>query len=614
MTRHAAQPRPASLARRGWRWLRERGPVWWAKVLGPPTAYLALALYLSSRLAADPQGRLFPGSQGADQVGAQWFLAHSAYAVAHFTDPFVTGRLNAPVGVNLAAQVTMVGVGVPLAPVTLLFGVAVTYLVLLLLSLAGTATAWYWLLAAKLRRRFPAAAVGGLFCGFSPQFIADATGRNHITLQILIPVIAWQACRLGSATHPARRGVVLGLLVAWQALIGEEVLLLTALGLAVFSAAYLAQRPRLIRLAGRYAAGLGVAALVAGALLAYPLWRQFLGPGNVHGFPLNLQVYTNYVVGYLGMPAGWAALLPGPLASVSWWAVTDLVTLGLPLVVLLAGTVAAQWRDPVVPALGAVVLVFAVLSQGATIHLGPHGDVPGPWRLVNRLPVFEVVVPFRLSLVAAVGAGLLLAYAVDGTIALVARQVRAPRHTRWRPLAAAGTAALVLVVAALLGLSAIQVRPHRLATVQATPIPRFIASGAWRPYVRGGYSLVSVPVAASNHLDGQRWSAATTIGYATPGGYFIGPGTGRDDVRFSPPATWTTALLDTVARTGQVPRLGAPERARLLADLRWWHAGLLVLGPDQANHAALQQTLDQLLGPGRPVQDVTLWDVRGRYP
>ena len=71
MTRHAAEPRAAGVVRRFRGWLRDRGPGWWAKVLGPPLAYLVLAVVLSSHLAADPQRRLFPGSQGADQVGAQ---------------------------------------------------------------------------------------------------------------------------------------------------------------------------------------------------------------------------------------------------------------------------------------------------------------------------------------------------------------------------------------------------------------------------------------------------------------------------------------------------------------------------------------------------------------
>ena len=82
--------------------------------------------------------------------------------------------------------------------------------------------------------------------------------------------------RLADGDRRVRDGVVLGLLVAWQVFIGEEALLLAALGIA---------RRRLCsssRTAGvdlrRLLPGVAIGAAVCLAVVAVPLWWQFTGP------------------------------------------------------------------------------------------------------------------------------------------------------------------------------------------------------------------------------------------------------------------------------------------------------------------------------------------------
>src|SRR5262249_27773421 len=73
--------------------------------------------------------------------------------------------------------------------------------------------------------------------------------------------------------------VILGLLVAVQLFISEELLLLTALACGVAVVVTAASEWRTIRSRLRPLLGaLGVTALVAGALTAYPIWFQFFGP------------------------------------------------------------------------------------------------------------------------------------------------------------------------------------------------------------------------------------------------------------------------------------------------------------------------------------------------
>ena len=100
---------------------------------------------------------------------------HDTRAAGPATSACVTDRLNAPDGVNLMANTTLIVLGVLLAPVTLLFGAPVTFALLVALNLAGTALAWYLLFARTLGARRLAAAVGAAFCGFAPAWSRSPT-------------------------------------------------------------------------------------------------------------------------------------------------------------------------------------------------------------------------------------------------------------------------------------------------------------------------------------------------------------------------------------------------------------------------------------------------------
>src|SRR5262249_48852252 len=108
----------------------------------------------------------------------------------------------------------------------------------------------------------------------------------HLNLVVtgLIPFIVWYLLRLRQPGTVLRAGIPLGLLVAVQIFIGEELLLLTGIGLVLLSAGYAVSRPRPARLAAKHVlAGLAVAGGIALALTGYPLWWQFTGPASYSG-------------------------------------------------------------------------------------------------------------------------------------------------------------------------------------------------------------------------------------------------------------------------------------------------------------------------------------------
>ncbi|MGY4894453.1 hypothetical protein [Micromonospora sp. CNZ286] len=551
--------------------------------------YLGLAVLLTTGQWRRPE-RLF--HQAGDQMLFEWMLARAARAVTGGENPLWSGALNAPDGVNLMANTSVLGLGVPLTPVTVVFGSQAAFLVAVTLSLAGTATAWYALLARRLVRSRAAAAVGGLFCGFAPGMVAQAGAHLHMAAQFLVPVILALVFR--PATDRVRRdGVLLGLAVAYQVFLGEEVLVFLALAAGVFAGAYaLADRAAARRLAPVVARRLGVGALVAGVLLAYPLWFQFAGPGHYRGMPFHTEGYRLDVVSFVttarqsvaGDARRAGLLSPNPTEQNSF--------LGpfLPLLAVLV--VVRLWRRPLVRALAACGLLFALLSLGSPVVVNRHDTgLPGPYRLLAGVPLLDLVVPARFALVCVPVLGVLLALALD--------RVRRGGVRTWAPWAGA-------VAAALLPLA-----PTPIRAVPVPPVPAVVSGGGWREYVPPGRTLVPVPpVTGAAVSPAMFWSARTALAFDAPGGYFIGPRSATDPAaRWGAPDRPTSLLLRRAAETGRVPPVGETERRQAVDDLRHWRAAALVQA-DSSPGDPVRATVDALVGPGRDVPGGYLWDVR----
>src|SRR5581483_4182696 len=186
-----------------------------------------------------------------------------------------THLLNAPDGVNLLSNASLIALGVIMAPVTLAFGAPVSFAIVMAANLAATGIGWYLLLARTLRLHRFGAAVGAAFAAFAPGMVSQANAHLHMTAQWLVPAMVWcviKLARVSEADRPLLRilrlGGFLGLLIAGQLFLGEEVLFLAAIALAVFCLGYAVAGPRATRRAlPGVAGGLVVAAVVAVGLL-----------------------------------------------------------------------------------------------------------------------------------------------------------------------------------------------------------------------------------------------------------------------------------------------------------------------------------------------------------
>jgi hypothetical protein len=551
-----------------------------------------LGFVVLCQLWLSPNGRVL-ASNDDDHGFFMYVMAHGERVMFHGANPLFDDRMNVPDGVNIMANTTVLALSVPFAPVTHFFGTGVSVVLLLTLGLAGTAAAWYWVLSRHLVRSRLAAWIGAAWCGFCPALIGHANGHINFVSQFVVPFIVWQVIRLREPGRIVRGGVILGLLIVLQVFINEETLLFTAISLTVFLILYAAMRWRdAVEAAGRFAAGLLVAAAVAGVLLAYPLWFQFTGPGSYQGQPFPPDEYVTDLLS-IGAYARQSLAGNGVIARQLSVSPTEENTFfGLPLLVMLVIAVVMRWRSVVARATAITALVLLIMSMGPTLQIAKRDTgIPLPFGLVSQVPIIDLVSVTRFAMVTATLVGVLLAMAADRIGAYPHRR----RVAFWIGL----TVALVPVI------------PKPLPVVTADPLPPFIAQGLWHAYVPAGRTLVTVPLPeVTTGRTGMRWAALSKLAYESPRGYFMGPADppANETGSWNAPPRFSSDLLWRVREYGQVPSINETDRAAFAADLKFWRAGVVVLVPNSRNGPQLAATLTALFGrPPQVVGGVQLW-------
>ncbi|MEU1886062.1 DUF2079 domain-containing protein [Micromonospora rifamycinica] len=571
---------------------------------------VVLAVWVTSGLWRDPDQRAITVNS-SDQALFEWLLAFGGHAVTHGENPLFTHLLNVPDGVNLAVNTSITVYAVVFAPLTYLIGPPATFLVILTLNLAATALAWYWLLSRHLVASRLAAGVGALSIAFSPGMVAHANAHLNWTAGWLVPLLVSAVFALGRPGRWRRGGLLLGLLVAVAFSIAAEGLFFTALAIAVFLAVWAlhpARRAEARAALPDFLRGLAVTALVAGVLLAYPLWLHFAGPQRFHGTGFDPVIHAEDIAAFGAYPSrslagalGWdTTLAPNPTEENSFF--------GLPLLLLAVVCFGWLWRraDPgrraTLTALGVTAVVFAVLSWGPLAQW--NGRRTGqllPFGALDDLPVVNAALPSRLALVVAPVIGVLLAYTIDRL-----RTTRPGRAAAWAWGAGFAAALLPLL-------------PTPLLTSVRPPVPEFVTAGTWRQYVSPGGVLTPIPLTLDVTPDGQRWQAYALAHrqgeFRLPAGFFLGPGGPDGRGRIGPPPRTFDTLMDQAGRTGLVPIVTEGSIRLSRADLRYWGVEAVVL-PDEVHGAkydldedALRRTATALLGEPRRVDDVWLWTV-----
>jgi len=572
----------------------------WRDVLAVVT-FIAVALYVTSPLWLNLDHEMRDDPQ--DQAFFEWMLAHGARVITDGVYPFFSDRMNYPDGVNMMANTSVLAVSLPLTPVTLLFGPHVSFNVFLTLALALTGISWYFVLSRQFVSSRLAAWIGAMFCAFAPSMMAHAGGHPNIVSQFLIPLIIWRtlALRHGKAL---RNGLILGGLLVWQAFINLEILFMAAVGLGIFCAVLgISRRRRHPGEARAFLPGVVVAAASALAVLAYPLSVQFFGPQSYQGlaqFVKNFGTDLGSFTAYSSHSVAGNEAVAGRLAQNS---AEQNSFFGWGLVILFFGLLVWMRRQIAVVTLGAVAVLFAAMSLGPRIFLnGINTGIPGLWAVLQHVPVLDSAVPTRWSMAIAPVVGVVLALGVQKAIALVRAQPAARGPVRVAMIAAVAMALVPLA-------------PTPVQSTPMTPIPAFVTSGAWKPYVADGHSVVTLPLPSSGYPAPLRWSAMTGLDMRIAGAYALLPtqsAVNPDDhsATFGPPWRPTSGLMESIKVGNPIPEITDTRREMTLADLRYWKAGVVVLAP-QTRDIEMLRAMTGMLG-FEPTWNggAWIWDVR----
>jgi len=485
-----------------------------ARELTVLAAYLTAGTAVTWPRVATGPGRVPTVRDISSYVWALWWVAHQAI---HLANPFFTGSMAAPAGIQLGYNTTMPLLGVVLAPVTLTAGPAAAFW-LITIVLPGL-LCYVMYRTARLWLARPGAIAAGALYGLAAMLDWQVWFHLNIAAGMLtLPAALGTAVRLRRSGRP-RDAVLLGLVLGVSVLINQETALLagaTAGAVLIYGAVLagsLARGPlrgatfppradvapssrrqrSSVQAAPRPFRSLAVAglAMAVALVVASPqliAMAQQARSGGAFARPAELAgtylLYGAQLPGLFGPSPrlgsfGLAALASGyhyPEAAEGVPAFGLALTLaalaGLILSVRRGGR--APWRRSTAWLLAAGWLGSAALALGPTLHLGQRTYIPlaqtwhgvqvslaMPYTWLIRVPGLSAFREAdRLALAGLAAAALLAGFAADR----LAAAIRERRVQASAPLAAA--AALAVVAVLEMGWSGF---PHRTTIPTAYP-------------------------------------------------------------------------------------------------------------------------------------------------
>lgn len=410
------------------RWIPSRPAVrsWFTDSRLEWLLFLAVCVLLSvltyGRLVGDMGHRVF-ASNDDSSLFIFWF-AHAADAVLSWIglgsgelNLLYSNSMNYPAGVNGGWNTSVMGLAVPLVPVTLIWGPVVAYNVAIMCAPVACALSTAWA-AAQLVSRRPAF-VAGIAYGFSTYVIAQSAGHLNLAFAVLPPLVVGFVERL--VTGRGRtwvNAVVLGCAVGWQFYLSNELLAHTFLMTVVFLLATVALRWTEVREGARRIAVGGAGAVGVAVVCGLPLLiTMFALPGKPEGPIRPHGIWNNDLLDPV-TPGKFTLISAGreiqrvigiddaEIGGYLGW--PWLLTVAVIVVVLgIHHAMSARVRTFAV-----VAVVMFILSMGSPMSVNGTAAVnTGPFRLVENTPVLENVLPMRMSVHVALMCALLLAIA-----------------------------------------------------------------------------------------------------------------------------------------------------------------------------------------------------------
>lgn len=551
-----------------------------------------------------------------DPAQQVWFMAWPAWALTHAANPFFSHAVNVPNGANLLSNTSGTLVGIVLAPVTWLWGpVASTNVAL---TLAPALSAWGCFVAVRPLVTWKAGAVpAALVYGYSSAMISSLVfGHVSVSLLVIPPLLftTVHEILIRQERSVQRDGVVLAVLVVIQFLISPEVLVICGfLGLIGLLAVMVVGWRQLRVRAGHALPAFGLAALVSGVVLAYPIWFGLAGPEAVTGVlfataplagvPLSGFVDPGpYAVtgdpyvrfgGYLGRTGPPPNYLGGGLA--------------------LSGAVAFVLgrRRPLTWLLLFMTLVTSAIALGPALLLTSSSariNIWTPWKSLSALPLLKEILADQFAPFIFLFVAFVLAVGLD------ALYVQHRAGGSWLARNRTQVAVSAAVAVTLLSLVPMFVTFDVPLTVESVQIPSYVRHVA--PTLPAHSVILTIPFAVSGSTEPMLWQAVGGMHFDLAGAALKTPTPQGGPVGQGAPGSARRILAD-LSVPGEPKPSGTPAQVGAVRQaLGDWRVDRVVIAGTSSDPIYSSGFMTMVIGVGPTIEDgAYVWDlVQGNAP
>jgi hypothetical protein len=514
-------------------------------------------LYLGVRLLVDP-GDQYLGA-GSDPLGFIWSFGWWPYAIAHGENPFVTHAIWAPSGVNLIWTASVPGLALLFSPLTVVAGPVFSYNVATVLLPAFAAWTAFVFCRHLTGALWPSL-VGGYLFGFSSYVLGEEIGHPHATAVFLVPLVALVCVRFVEGGLDARGLVVrLGPLLGFEFLISTEVTF--TLALALVSAVVLGlvllplRRQRLVALLAPLVGALAFAALLTAPFVYYAVsgfQRSAVTPVGFFITDLyNFAIPSRNALVSLGWAVPIADHFPGNDSERGAY-------LGVPALLIVALFFWRRTRWASGRFLLASLALAVVCTLGFRLTIEGHPSAWLPWSLVGHWPLFDNVLPERLSMYVAL---------LGAVIVALWTAARRPGVLRWL----------------LPGLAMLAIVPNPTTGEWASgyTVPAFFTDSAYRTCLDPNENILPLPVTAGG--ESMLWQAMDAYRFRMAGG----------NIEPDPPRSFLTSTA--IANIAWGASLTASQLPELEAYIRAKNVTSVLVDPSMMSQWSA--ALDQLAKP-----------------
>lgn len=562
-----------------------------------------------------------------DQLLLEWFIHWTPSAVTQGHSVLVTNYIDAPGGVNLMWNTSVVTLGALGAPLTQTIGVVHTMSILMTLSLALSASTMFVLLR-RWTRWLPAAWLGGLVYGFSTFAVAEAAGgRITFVFDAIPPLLVLTLYKLVEREwSPITAGSILGVLLAAQLFVSEELLTVTALfavpTLIVLAVLY---RHTVLQRSSDVLRAAAAAAAAFLVLAAYPLYIQFRGPERITGPPQThqqLALFSSDLASLVTpgttqwLTFGWSNRISDAFSAALAGEVTEYI--GVPLLLLLLASVVLLRRKVLVRIFGPVALFSFWCSLGPRLYIGnDHTGIRGLDTVLVHLPILGDIIPSRFALAFWFSVAVLFGVALDEGYSWLQRAItdatdrRAASYAAQPPTRAqlsrrrVLSARLAAVGALVVGVGVlIPMTPAWPYNEVPADVPSFFTTSDVQQ-IQPGSLVATYPYPLTAMAWPMLWQADTNMRFRMLGGYAIGPGPDGVGTFFPDSNTLEYCFLGIFTKR-DTSSCGDP--AALRASLDKLGVTSVIAGNDQPNVDVARVVMDRALGARpRTIGGVSLW-------